>query len=468
VAVPAYLTIAEASAAIRARRLSPVELTRSRLERIAALDGRLSAFVTVTAEPALAQARAAEQELARGEWRGPLHGVPLALKDLYATAGVRTTGHSRVLADWVPDEDAAGVARLKEAGAVLLGKLAMSEWATGSVVEGPWPPARNPWNVEHVPGGSSSGSGAAVAAGLCLGALGSDTGGSIRGPAAHCGVVGIRPTYGRVSRRGVLPLCWSLDTAGPLAPSARDCALLLAAIAGHDPGDPGSADVPVPDYAAALGGGLAGARVGIDRRHFFHAGINRETLAAVEAALGVLGGLGARIEEVEMPSLDDAPAALHAIHACEAHAYHAERLARAPELYGPTARNYFRVGALVSAADYLRAQRLRERIRQEVLAVLRRVDLLAAPTQAGPAERFDAIAPGPDRFARASPMQPFSLAGVPAVSVPCGFSSAGLPIGLQLVGRPFDEATVLAAADAYESATPWHAMHPPLEPEPPG
>jgi aspartyl-tRNA(Asn)/glutamyl-tRNA(Gln) amidotransferase subunit A len=363
----------------------------------------------------------------------------------------------------VPGRDAEAVRRARDAGAILAGKTQTHEFAWGitsvNVLMGT---SRNPWALDRMSGGSSGGSAVALAAHLVPLALGSDTGGSIRGPAAHCGVVGIRPTYGRVSRRGVLALCWSLDTAGPLAPSARDCALILGAIAGHDPADPGSADVPVPDYAAALGRGLAGTRVGVDRRHFFHAGIEGETLAAVEAALEVLRGLGARIEEVELPALDDAPAALHAIHASESHAYHAERLARAPELYGPTARAYFRVGALVGAADYLRAQRVRARIRRELLAALERVDLLATPTQNGPAERFEAIAPGPERFARASPMQPFSLAGLPAVSVPCGFSSAGLPIGLQLAGRPFEESTVLAGADAYELATPWHTMHPPL------
>lgn len=453
---PAELTLAEAGRLLRSRQLSAVELTRSLLERIEALNPRLGAFVTVTPDEAMAAAARADAR----PWSGPLHGIPLALKDLFLTAGVRTTAHSHCLSDWVPTEDAHVVSRLKEAGAVLLGKLAMSEWATGSVLEGPFPPARNPWNLDHVPGVSSSGSGAAVAAGLCLGALGSDTGGSIRGPAAHCGVVGIRPTYGRVSRRGVLPLCWSLDTAGPLAPSARDCALILGVIAGPDPADPGSADVPVPDFTAGFDRGADGLRIGIDRRRFMHDSVDPEVRAAVEAALMLLGQLGAVVVELDLPALEEAQTALLVIHAAESHALHAERLAATPELYGPTLRGYFAVGAHVTAADYLNAQRARARVRQELLAALRDVDVLASPTQNAPAERFDAIAPGPARFRRASPMQPFSLAGLPAASVPCGFSRAGLPIGLQLAGRPFEEAAVLAAAHGYEMAAPWRSIHP--------
>jgi aspartyl-tRNA(Asn)/glutamyl-tRNA(Gln) amidotransferase subunit A len=461
-AIPPYLTLADASELIRTRRVSPVDLTRSLLDRIDALDRDLHAFVAVTADHALRQAHAAEAELSQGAHRGPLHGIPIALKDLYATAGIATTAHSRVLQHWVPTEDATCVRRLYDAGAVLLGKLAMSEFASGSVVEGPWPAARNPWNVDHVPGASSSGSGAAVAAGMCLGSLGSDTGGSIRGPASLCGVVGIRPTYGRVSRHGVLALSWSLDTAGPLAQTVTDCALMLQAIAGHDPLDSASADVPVPDYAAALRPDAAGLVVGVDRRHFFHDGVDVETKAAVEAALGVLRDLGARVVEIDLPLLDYAQAAQNTIHAAEAHAYHEQRIRATPDLYGPTFRTYLRVGALVSASDYLQAQRVRERVRQEMLGALRQVDVIAAPTSAGPAERFDAMAPASDRFTRVNLTQPFSLAGVPAISLPCGFSGGGLPIGLQLAGRPFDEATVLRAAFAYEQATGWHTMHPPL------
>jgi aspartyl-tRNA(Asn)/glutamyl-tRNA(Gln) amidotransferase subunit A len=463
VVVPPYLTIAEAAELIRTRQLSPLELTEALLARIEALDPMLHAFITVTAEHALAQARAATDEIARGHHRGPLHGIPVALKDLYATNGIRTTCHSRVLADWIPEEDCEPVRRLYAAGAVLLGKLATMEFATGSVTEGPWPAARNPWNPDHIPGGSSSGSGTAVAAGLCLGSLGTDTGGSIRGPAALCGITGLRPTYGRVSRRGVVALAWSLDTAGPMTRTVTDCALMLGAVAGFDPGDPGSADVPVPDYRAALGPDLTGLTVAVDRRHFFFDGIDAEVLAAVETAIGVLRDLGAAVREIDLPLLDYAAAAQNTIHMSESHAYHEQRIKQTPELYGPTLRAYFRLGATIRSTDYLQAQRVRERIRAEMLATLRDgVDLIVAPTQAAPAEPFARYTTR-NRFGRMGLTAQFSLAGVPAISVPCGFSAGGLPIGLQIAGRPFEEATVFRAAHAYEQATPWHTMRPVLE-----
>ena len=461
-AAPAALpTLADTAELIRRREVSPVEVTTGLLERIERLDGALHAYITVTADVALRQARRAEAALAAGTYRGPLHGIPIALKDLYDTAGIRTTADSRVLEHNVPAADAQCVTRLYDAGAVLLGKLALSEFATGSVVEGPFPAARNPWNPDHVPGASSSGSGAAAAAGLCLGALGSDTGGSIRIPAAYCGVVGIRPTYGRVSRRGVVSLSWSLDTAGPLARTVTDCALLLQALAGHDPLDPASAAAPVPDFTAGLGPDLSGLVVGVDREHFFGPFVEAQSGAAVEAALGVLRGLGAEVREIELPLLDVAGAALNTIHLSEAHTYHEARIRARPDLYGPALRAYFRLGALAGVADYLRAQQVREKIRRQMLAALREVDVIAGPTTGTLPPRLDA--PGTamvDRFSRRSLTAPFSLTGVPAISVPCGFSADGLPIGLQLAGRPFDEATVFRVAFAYEQATPWHTMHP--------
>lgn len=456
-----YLTIDDAATLIRTRQLSPVDLVRSVLERIERLQPRIHAYITVTAEQALARARQAEAEIARGEYRGPLHGIPFALKDLYMTKGIRTTCHSRVLEDWVPEADAATVERLYGAGAVLLGKLATAEFATGSVTEGPWPAANNPWNTDHIPGGSSSGAGAAVASGMALMALGSDTGGSVRGPASLCGIVGLRPTYGRVSRRGVVALSWSLDTAGPLTQTVTDCAHTMQVIAGYDPLDPGSANVPVPDYAVALLPDLKGLKVGVDRAHVLHDEIDAETRAAVEAALTVLADLGAEVREVALPMLDYAAAAQNTIHMSESHAYHEARIKATPELYGPTLRAYFRMGALVSSTDYLQAQRVRELIRAEMLAVLSDVDLLVAPTSAAPAEAWANYSTR-GRFGRTSLTAPFSQAGVPAISVPCGFSSAGLPIGLQIAGRPFAEAAVLRAAYAYEQATPWHEMHPSL------
>jgi aspartyl-tRNA(Asn)/glutamyl-tRNA(Gln) amidotransferase subunit A len=456
-----YLRLAEVASLIRSRQLSPLELATRMLERIETENQSLHAFVTVTADLALGQARATEADIMKGEYRGPLHGIPLAVKDIYETRGIGTTAHSRVLLDWVPDRDATCITRLYESGAVLLGKLATAEFATGSVLEGPFPPARNPWNLEHVPGISSSGSASAVAGGLCFGSLGSDTGGSVRGPSSLCGIVGLRPTYGRVSRHGVLPLAWSLDTAGPMARSVTDCALLLQAIAGHDPNDPTSADVGVPNYAAALTPDLRGMTVGVDREHFFTERVAPETVEVVEAAIGVLGELGAEVVGIDLPMLDYATASMNIIHASEAHAYHAERIRSTPELYGATVRNYFRLGAFIGAADYLQAQRVRQHIRSEMLAAFERVHLIAAPTYVSPARRFDEMQTG-ERFKRGNLTLPFSLAGAPAISVPCGFSGAGLPIGLQLAGRPFDESSVLRAAYAYEQATPWHTMHPPL------
>jgi aspartyl-tRNA(Asn)/glutamyl-tRNA(Gln) amidotransferase subunit A len=458
--LPPYQTLAATAGLIRRREVSPVEVTAALLDRIARLDGALHAFITVTADLALSQARRAEAELAGGHHRGPLHGIPIALKDLYDTAGIRTTAHSRVLQDNVPPADAPCVTRLYDAGAVLLGKLALSEFATGSVVEGPFPAARNPWNPEHAPGASSSGAGTAVASGMCLGALGSDTGGSIRFPAAFCGVAGIRPTYGRVSRRGIVALSWSLDTAGPLAQTVTDCALLLQAVAGYDPLDPGSAPAPAPDFSAGRDPDLHGLVVGVDRERCFGPFVEPQTLGAVERALGVLRDLGAEVREIALPLLDVATAALNTIHLSEAHTYHEARIRARPDLYGPTLRAYLRLGALTGVADYLRAQQVRQKIRREMLTALEAVDAIAAPTSVTLPPRLDAQGAAAERFSRPSLTAPFSLAGVPAMSVPCGFSADGLPIGLQIAGRPFDEATVFRVAGAYEQATPWHAMHP--------
>lgn len=461
VAIDPYFTIDEAATLVRTKQVSPVELTEACLSRMEALEPALHSFITITADHAMAQAKVAEAEIVAGNYRGPLHGIPLAHKDLYATKGILTTSHSRVLENWIPDEDCTPIARLNAAGAVMLGKLATMEFATGSVVEGPWPAARNPWNTDHIPGGSSSGSGSSVAAGEALGALGTDTGGSVRNPACLCGIVGLRPTIGRVSKGGVVSLSWSLDTCGPLTRTVTDCAHMMQVISGFDPKDSCSADVPVPDFAAALTGDVRGLRIGIDRKHFFHDKIQPDTLAAVEAALDVFKGLGAVVKEIELPMLDYANAAQATIHMSESHAYHEQRIKSTPGLYGPTLRAYFRMGALVSGPDYLQAQRVRDRIRTEMLAALKtEVDIIASPANGGPAESF-ANYTTRNRFGRVGTTAQFSQAGVPAISIPCGFSN-GLPLGLQLAGRPFDEEIVLRAAHAYEQATPWHTMRPPV------
>jgi len=456
------LTIAEAAPLVRGREVSPVELTEACLDRIEAVEPRLNAFITVTAEEARRQARQAAEEVARGQYRGPLHGVPVALKDLFATAGVRTTAGSRILADNVPAADSDSAARLRGAGAVLLGKLNMHEFAYGATGVNPhYGPVLNPWDTSRITGGSSSGSGAAVASGECFAALGTDTGGSIRIPASLCGVVGLKPTFGRVSRRGVIPLSWALDHAGPLARCVEDAAIVLQAIAGHDPLDASSSDTPVPDYTAGLQDGVRGLRLGVPREFFFDAA-GTEVEAAVREAISALEGLGAAVREVSLPLISEAPAAVTAIMLPEALAYHRRWMEERPDDYGEDVRYRLELGSTFLAVHYVQAQRFREvivnRWRDEVFA---EVDLLAMPTTmvaALPIEVSDLSA----TFQLIRNTNPLNLLGVPAVSVPCGFTAGGLPIGLQLAGRWWDEATVLRAAYAYEQATDWRRRAPPL------
>ncbi len=447
-----YLTIREASELLRNGKLSPVELTRAFLERIEKLDGTLQAYITVLPESAMAEARRAEAEILRGDYKGPLHGIPIALKDLYDTKGVKTTASSRVFADRVPDEDATTTARLKAAGSVLLGKLAMHEFALG----GPDPTcghplARNPWNLDHIPGGSSSGSGAAIAAGLCMGTLGSCTGGSIRGPAAHCGIAGIKATYGRVSRYGVVPLSWTLDHCGPMTWTVEDSAIMLQAIAGYDPKDPTSSRAPVPDYSASLREDIRGLKVGVPR-HFFFADdprINSEVKSNAEAAIRTLEELGARVEEVSVPMLKHAGAAQPVIMLSEAFSYHAQKLKARPDLFGDMVRARFRTGGLFAGGDYVQAQRLRNVLKRQFAEVLQRVDVIASPTMSTPAPRFDEM-DAMTTTRSPSFTGPYNLTGMPVISVPCGFTSKGLPVGLQIAGKPFDEPTVFRAAYAYQ------------------
>jgi aspartyl-tRNA(Asn)/glutamyl-tRNA(Gln) amidotransferase subunit A len=455
----AYATVSELARAFRARELSPVEYATDCLRRVERLDKTLHAFVTVTADRALADARAAEAAIRRGA-AGPLAGVPVAYKDIYATRGIVTTAGSALLADWVPEEDSTCVRRLQEAGMVMLGKLITHEFAFGIQFPGHrFPAARNPWNLDHIPGGSSSGSGAALAAGLTVGALGTDTGGSIRGPAAFCGVAGLKPTYGRVSRAGVITLSWTLDHTGPMARTVEDCAHLLQALAGYDAADPASSRAPVGDYLAGIGAGVRGLRIGVPRA-YFHDGLHPEVAAAFEAALGTLRGLGAEVREVEIPSIHDAPAFM-VIMLSEAFAYHERDLRRRPELYGEVLREKLMIGALFTGPEYVQAQRLRARLQAETAEVLREVDLLASPTAVVPAPPFSQVWDPDFPFARSN-MPPFNMTGLPALALPCGFSAAGLPLSLQLAGRPFDEATVLRAGHAYEQATDWHRRRPSL------
>ncbi len=455
----AYATIAELRVRYRKRDLSPVEVTRAALARIEKLDPVLHAFVTLTADRALTDARAAEEALRQGDGR-PLLGIPIAHKDIYLTRGIRTTGGSALLADWIPEDEATCVERWRAAGTVLLGKLITHEFAFGIQQPGHlFPAARNPWNLDHVPGGSSSGSGAALAAGLVVGATGSDTGGSIRGPAAFCGIVGLKPTYGRVSRAGVLSLSWTLDHAGPMARTVEDCAYLLQALAGHDDADPASSRAPVEDYVAPLARDIRGVRIGVPRGYFFE-GVDPEVERAFEEALDTLRRLGAKVRDVQIPSLHAAPSFLLILMA-EAFAYHERDIREHPELYGDVLRERILAGALVTAAEYMQAQRLRAQICRETAEVLRGVDVLATPTAVKPATPF-AQAQDPEFGFPRSNMPPFNLTGSPTLALPCGFSSSGLPLSLQLAGRSFEEGTVLRIGHAYEQATMWHTRRPPL------
>jgi aspartyl-tRNA(Asn)/glutamyl-tRNA(Gln) amidotransferase subunit A len=457
------LSIAEAANLIRRKKLSPVELAEACLQRIGRLDARLRAFITVTREEALTTAQQAASAIAGGNYKGSLHGIPLALKDLFDTAGVRTTAGSKIMADRVPAEDAEVTARLKAAGAVLLGKLNMHEFAYGGTGVNPhYGATANPWDPACISGGSSSGSGTAVAAGMTLGALGTDTGGSVRAPSALCGITGLKPTYGRVSRRGVVPLSWALDHVGPMARSAADAAIILGVIAGHDPADETSSDEPVPDYAKLLEGrGLKGLRVGVPREYFF-VNVDTEVAAAVHGAISTLEELGSQVREVSLPHIDEAPAAVNAIMLSEALACHRRWLAERPQDYGDDVRGRLEMGLLYPAVSYIEAQRLRSLIVEEWRErVFDQVDVLAVPTTSVPAPGLEEA----DLQVTVTLMRftnPFNLVGVPAVSVPCGLTGSGLPIGLQLVGRWFEEGTVLGAAHAYQQATDWHKRAPPL------
>jgi aspartyl-tRNA(Asn)/glutamyl-tRNA(Gln) amidotransferase subunit A len=453
----AFLTIQELAGLYRAGQLSPVEVVRGQLDRIARLDPALHAFLLVLEEPALAAARAAERELGDRAPRSLLHGVPVGHKDIYDTRGVRTTAHARRWATRTPEEDATAVARWTAAGAITLGKLNTYEFAIGGMEV--WGFAANPHDPRHVTGGSSTGSGAALAAGLCYGATGSDTGGSIRSPAALCGVVGLKPTYGRVSRHGVAPLSWTLDHCGPMARTVADCAVLLGAMAGHDPRDRSSSQHGVPDYLGALVPDCRGLRVGVPRGWFF-ADLDPETDRAVTDALTVLAGLGATVVEVTLEDLPEAHAATLAICFAEAYSVHEKALASEGALYGTYLRRRVLEGGLYSAAEYLRCLRMRELFIRQLAGVLEQVDVLVTPATLEPAYRIEDFGRYPRDIV--GPARPANLAGVPALVLPCGFSAAGLPIGLQIIGRWWDEATVLRVGHAYEQATPFHRRRPAL------
>ena len=464
-----FLTASQLSKLIETKEVSPVEATEAYLDRIQEVDSKLNSYVTVTGEQALEAARQAEQEIAQGKHRGPLHGVPVAVKDQFNTAGIRTTGGSSILKDFVPDEDATVIANLKKAGAVLLGKLNMSEFAMAEIYHHPYGTPRNPWDLERNPGTSSSGSGAATAASLCATSLGEDTGGSIRGPANFSGLVGLRPSYGRVSRYGVLGGSWSMDTVGPISRSVEDAAITIQAIAGHDPKDAYTWNVPVPDYRQALTGDIQGVKLGVIQERMDSPNLDPEFRETVAKAIGVLGELGAAAEDVSIPLAPNAGALTMTILSVEWSNLHRPVFEPHIDYLDHNNKIRFLTGSIIPAQAYYKAQKIRAVLRRQILDALDKVDVLVLPTgpvTAPPVESIPGIQSKEHALnglsGRISFTGPFNLAGTPALSVPCGFSQAGMPMGLQIVGRPFAEEMVLKVAHAYEQNTDWHNRRPPV------
>ena len=465
-----FLPVTTLVSLIKTRQLSPVELIRTYLDRIERYDGSLRAYITICREQALQAAREAESAVTKGDVLGPLHGIPIAVKDQLYTKGVRTTAGSRIMAEFVPDEDAEVVARLKEAGAVLLGKNNMHEFAMGGTVTPPYGEPRNPWDLEHSPGGSSSGSGIAVAAGLCATAIGGDTGGSVRSPANYNGIVGLRPSWGRVSRYGVISLALSLDTPGPITRTVEDCALVLQVISGHDPKDPFSARLPVPDYAASLDAEVQGMRVGVIRELLYNDFIDPEVQSAVNNATSLLERLGATVEEISLPLLNIVGPVFMTICDSEAASLHRKWLTTRPKDYDQATRRRMLAASLLPLALYHKAQQARNLIRRQFLEALNRFDVLLSPTTPTPPPPIGQVQhivrskeDVEQRMFRGRPyMNPAGLVGNPAISIPCGFSLSGLPIGLHLAARSFNDVAVLRMAHAYERNTPWHTRRPPL------
>lgn len=457
-----YLSVAQAGALIRKRKLSPVELATAYLERIETFDPQLNAFITVTPELALKQARRAEREIVKGNYRGPLHGIPFGLKDIYNTKGILTTGHSRVCIDNIPESDATTTRKLYEAGGVLLGKLATHEFAHGGPsFDLPWPPARNPWNLEHFTGGSSSGSGAAIAAGLVAYALGSDTGGSIRGPASFCGLAGLMPTYGLVSRAGVIPNSYTFDHCGPMAWNVEDSAIVLQALAGYDALDAGSAPVRVPNYRAALKRSVKGMKIGV-LRHYWEEDLpaHEDLRSAMEDAIKVFRGLGAKVEDCRTRPMMDTLDVKVLIAESEIFSIHYKDLAARPDAFGRDFLGRALPACLFQSADYVAASREHRRIVLESRRLYDKYDVLLT-AGFGPAPRLDAHKTL-NFWQRSNVFTPSNVTAGPALELCNGFSKMGLPLGMQVIGQPFDEATVLCVGHAYEQATAWRARRPQL------
>ena len=464
----AYKPITELAHLIRTKRLSPVELTELYLERIGQFDGDLKSYITVLPEIARREAQEAERALMHGSDLGPLLGIPLAYKDEFYTKGVLTTCGSRILSEFVPDYDATTVAKLHEAGAIMLGKLNMTEWATPLTLEFAYGQPRNPWNLDHDAGGSSTGSGIATAAGLCAGALGEDTGGSIRRPAANNSCVGLRPSWGRVSMYGVIPAVWSQDTAGPLTRTVADCALLMNIIAGYDSNDPITANLPVPDYTAVLDGNIRGMRIGVVKEIMEAGHLHPEVRAAVEEAIRRFESLGATLDEVSIPDIG-LSGLVSGAGGSDRTALQWKHLLESPDQYDAAARRFNLLPGLLPASLYQRSLQLRNLVRKQVLEACERCDVILSPYQPGLPPRIDdtkkplvSKAQALDDIWNFSFSTAAPIAGIPAICIPCGFSQDGLPIGLQIMAKPFDEEAVIRAAHAYEQDTPWCTMRPPV------
>ena len=464
-----FLTASQLSRLIETKEVSPVEATEAYLDRIEAVDPKLNSYITVTGEQALEAARKAEHEIATSQHRGPLHGVPMAVKDQFNTAGIRTTGGSSILKDNIPDEDATVITNLKKAGAVMLGKLNMSEFAMAEIYNHPYGTPRNPWDLERNPGTSSSGSGAATAASLCATSLGEDTGGSIRGPANFSGLVGLRPSHGRVSRHGVLGGSWSMDTVGPISRSVEDAAITIQAIAGYDPKDRYSWNVPVPDYRQALTGDIQGIKLGVVQERMDSPDLDPEFRDTVAKAISALGELGASSQDVSIPLAPKAGALTMSILSVEWSNLHRPLFEPNIDELDHNNKIRFLTGSVIPAQFYYKAQKIRAVLRQQILDALEQVDVLVLPTgpvTAPPVESVPGVQSKEHALTglagRISFTGPFNLAGTPALSVPCGFSSSGMPMGLQIVGRPFAEETVLRVAHAYEQTTEWHNRRAPV------
>lgn len=460
--IDAYLDLSEGARLIQERKLSPVDLVRAHLDRIETLDGRLHAFITVTRDQALEDAHRAELEIQRGKYRGPLHGIPIAYKDIVWTRGIRTTAHSRHLKDWVPEENATVFERLRDAGAVSLGKTSLHEFAYGS--PGPdeaFPAARHPWNLDYAPGSSSSGSAVAVAAGLCIAAIGTDTGGSIRHPASVCGVVGTKPTFGRVSVYGVIPLAPTLDHVGPMTRTVRDNALMLQAMAGYDPKDVYSENREVPDFGSGIGKDIRGLTIGVPRQFIDSTPHDGDTLSAFAAALGVFQALGAEVRDVEIPILAEAAEMTPLMIAYEAFQYHGSDVEAHPEEFGATFKERVRKGGQYSAADYERAGEMRGKLRQAYAQLFASgVAVMVSPGRENPADTMAELLANPSKRGITNRM--YNLTGMPALTMPMGFSSRELPMGIQIAAGHFAEPLIYQVAAAYEDATGWSRRHPPL------